>query len=127
MIFWGCEKESSGFKKVFAELELKSSGSNDTEVAVIVLSDQNQQPLIAVVADGTSSSGIQKSQEVSLPVGSNLIYNLYVRDNDDLFNDIQRAWSDVTFKIYVGNKLRLKKVYKKGDLNCTAYGNIIIE
>ena len=121
MIFWGCEKEPSGFKKVYAELELKSSGSNVFDIAMIELYYQNNQMVFGIGADGTTMPGTLKSQEVSLPIGSNLTYNLYV------FNGQQLAWSDVTFKVYVGNKVRLKKEYKKGDLNCSASGNIIIE
>lgn len=127
MIFWGCEKEPSGFKKVYAELEVKSKGSHDFDIAMIELSDQNNQVFFGIGADGTTMPGTLKSQEVSLPVGSNLTYSLYVYDWVGLFNGQQLAWSDVTFKVYVGNKVRLKKEYKKGDLNCIAGGNIIIE
>ena len=127
MIFWGCEKEPSGFKKVYAELELKSSGSSSADIAMIELYYQNNQMVFGIGADGTTMPGTLKSQEVSLPVGSNLTYNLYVMDWDGVFNGQQLAWSDVTFKVYVGNKVRLKKEYKKGDLNCSANGNIIIE
>ena len=126
--FWSCEKESSGFKKVFAELELKSSGSNGIlDIAMLELYYQNNQMVFGVGADGTTTPGTLKSEEVSLPVGSNLTYNLYAMDWDGVFDGEQRAWSDMTFKVYVGNKVRLKKEYKKGDLNCAAYGNIIVE
>jgi hypothetical protein len=68
-----------------------------------------------------------KSSVYSMPIGSNLTYNLYVRDWDGIFDGQTKAWSDVTFKIVVGNKVKLLKKYNKGDLNCMEYGNIIID
>jgi hypothetical protein len=126
--FLGCEKSNNGFREVYAEIDVKSSGSNgELDQAILELTSQNPQIVFGVGAHGSNSPMKGKSSVYSMPIGSNLTYNLYVRDWDGIFDGQTKAWSDVTFKIVVGNKVKLLKKYNKGDLNCMEYGNIIID
>jgi hypothetical protein len=119
----GCEKSNNGFKEVYAEIEVKSSGANgQLDNAILELTSQNPQTFFAVGAHGANSPMKGKSSVYSMPIGSNLTYNLYIMEGLQF-----RAWSDVTFKIVVGNKVKLVKKYNKGDLNCMEYGNIIVD
>jgi hypothetical protein len=121
--FLGCEKSNNGFKEVYAEIEVKSSGANgQLDNATLELTSQNPQTFFAVGAHGANSPMKGKSSVYSMPIGSNLTYNLYIMEGLQF-----RAWSDVTFKIVVGNKVKLVKKYNKGDLNCMEYGNIIVD
>jgi hypothetical protein len=121
--FVSCEKANNGYKEVYAEMEVSSSGSNgQLDNAILEFSSQN--PLIGggVEAHGANSPMKGKSSVFSMPIGSNLTYNLYIMEGFQF-----RAWSDVTFKIVVGKKVKLLKKYKKGDINTIEGGNIIIE
>lgn len=124
--FWSCEKETSGFKKVYATFEAKSTGAIGD---IATLECTSQSPQVGIVVGDFGDFGgpvIEKSQEVSMPIGSNMTYLIYVMEGGN-FDEPLKAWSDMTFKVYVGNKVKYTKKFTKGDINCAASGNIIIE
>lgn len=124
ILFGGCEKETSGFKKVYAEIEVKSAGSDDLKFASLTCTSAEPSVNIYLYANGTTSPKNEKSPEYSMPVGSNLTYSYEIKDWADMLK--YEAWSDITFKVYVDNKVKISKTFKKGDVNCVGGGNIIL-
>jgi hypothetical protein len=123
LLFSGCEKSNGDFSTIYAEVETKSGGDNgQRDMVILELFIVDPWFHTAAGLDGSNSPGKSKTPEYSLPKGSNLTYNLQVLQWID-----DKAWSDMTVKIFVGNKVKFSKKIKKGETNVSAYGNIIID
>ena len=128
LFFQSCTKDD-GYRVVTVELEIAEIPSETIIAASMIISSDNPNvsAWVSHQSEGPLAKVSQISEEIALPVGTNVSYNLYV----DGYEGVQRILpADVKIKVRAGNKTIFSESYPKGmdvlSANIIPNGNIIV-
>ena len=125
MFLASCEKTSTHSSKVYCTIDLGEVPTTSSDFASITATNLSKGTVAHI--DWNQPMKSYKSEVVEMEKGTRLYYEFMYGGETDPVTLSPKAFTDITVKLYVGNKVKFEKVVSKGAVNQFDGGSFIIE